>query len=79
MIETGDDLRAARTRLGWTVYEMGSALRLSGDRQKGGQRVREMESGSREITGPTSVAVEAFLWGFRPQDGWTRTQVASGR
>ncbi len=45
---------------------MADALRLGGSSEKGGQRVREMESGTKEISGPVAVAVEAFLTGFRP-------------
>jgi hypothetical protein len=79
MIRTGQDLRAARVQLGWTTYEMGSHLRLSDDIAKGGQRVREMEDGAREVTGPISVAVEAFLAGYHTEPGWIRCSVPSGR
>lgn len=67
MIQTGADLSAARRRLGWSVYTLAKALRLSGDRLQTGKRVREMESGAREIWGPVAVAVESFLAGFRPE------------
>jgi hypothetical protein len=63
---TSHELHAARQQLGWSVYEMADALRLGGSSEKGGQRVREMESGAKEISGPVAVAVEAFLTGFRP-------------
>jgi len=42
------------------------ALRLAGDRSQGEKRVREMESGKRQISGPVSVAVESFLHGYKP-------------
>lgn len=72
MIVTGRDLEAARKRLGWSVFEMGAALRLKGGRDAQGQYVREMESGRRDVSGPVAVAVEGFLQGARP-DGFTRT------
>lgn len=64
MIRTPADLKAARRALGWSLSEMAGALRLSGD--KGAQRVREMEDGAKPLTGPVTVAVEAFLSGWRP-------------
>jgi len=45
---------------------MARALRLAQVETKGPDRVRDMESGAREVTGPVTVAVEAFLTGFRP-------------
>jgi hypothetical protein len=66
MIVTGEDLRRAREELGWTVYRLGTALRLGGSVEKGGQRVRELERGARQMSGPIAVAVEAFVAGFRP-------------
>ena len=62
----GRELQQARERLGWSVYQMGAALRLAGGRDKAGTRVREMERDSKEISGPVTVAIEAFLAGFRP-------------
>jgi hypothetical protein len=67
VIVTGQDLEAARKRLGWSVYQMGEALRLKGDRDYRGQFVREMESGRRPVSGPVAVAVEGFLAGHRPE------------
>lgn len=67
MIQTGDDIADARKRLGWSVYTLARALRLAGDRETTATRVRQMERGAREIGGPTTVAVEAFLTGFRPE------------
>jgi len=65
MIETPADLKAARQALGWSLSQMADALRLAPP--KGAQRVREMEAGAREISGPISVAVEALLSGWRPE------------
>jgi hypothetical protein len=67
MITTPDDLYRARKRLGWSVYEMADALRLTGTREKAGQRVREMEAGDKPISGPVAVAVESFLAGYWPE------------
>lgn len=67
MINTGADLSRARQRLGWSVYALARALRLTGDRLQSGKRVRDMEDGAKPISGPVSVAVEAFETGFRPE------------
>ena len=66
MIENGPHLKQAREALGWSPSDMARALRLAGDRSQGEKRVREMESGKRQISGPVSVAVESFLHGFKP-------------
>ena len=65
---TGDDLEAARRRLGLSVYQLGAALRLKGNRASQGQYVRELESGRRDLSGPVAVAVEAMLDGWRPAE-----------
>jgi transcriptional regulator with XRE-family HTH domain len=69
-ITTPNDLKTARQVLGWSLRQMARALRLAGSDAKAATRVREMESGSRPISGPVAVAVEAFLSGWRP-DGWS--------
>jgi transcriptional regulator with XRE-family HTH domain len=69
-ITTPDDLKAARQSLGWSLRQMARALRLAGTDEKAATRVREMEGGRREISGPVCVSVEAFLTGWRP-DGFT--------
>jgi hypothetical protein len=66
-VTTPDDLKAARQRLGWSLRQMARALRLAGTPEKAATRVREMEDGRREISGPVCVAVESFLDGFRPE------------
>jgi ribosome-binding protein aMBF1 (putative translation factor) len=66
MIENGPHLKQAREALGWSPADLARALRLAGDRSQGEKRVREMESGKRQISGPVSVAVESFLHGFKP-------------
>jgi transcriptional regulator with XRE-family HTH domain len=68
-ISNGAAMKAARLALGWSLRDMARALRLAQIETKGPDRVRDMESGARPISGPVSVAVEAFLTGFRP-DGW---------
>lgn len=75
MTRTPESLKAARRQLGWSVYQLARALRMApedstrDDQQgkKAGDRIREMEDGRRDISGPVSVAVEAFLAGFRPR------------
>lgn len=69
-VTTPDDLKAARQSLGWSLRQMARALRLAGTPEKAATRVREMEDGRREISGPVAVAVEAFVDGFRPE-GWS--------
>lgn len=64
-----DQLRAARLILGWDEWQMARALRLAGTPDKAAARVREMETGRRDISGPVQVAVEALLSGWRP-NGW---------
>jgi hypothetical protein len=66
MITTGPHLKQAREALGWTYGDMARALRLAGDASQGEKRVREMESGKRQISGPVAVAVESFLHGYKP-------------
>jgi hypothetical protein len=66
MIRTGPHLQQAREAMGWTHADLARALRLAGDPDQGEKRVREMESGRRQITGPVAVAVESFLHGFKP-------------
>lgn len=66
----GPQLKAARMILGWDEPTMARALRLAGTPEKAAARVREMELGKRDISGPVQVAVEALLSGWRPT-GWT--------
>jgi hypothetical protein len=66
---TAEDLKAARETLGWSTAQMAIALKLDsgvGGWRKGSHRIREMEQGSRAISGPIAVAVESFLAGHRP-------------
>lgn len=69
-VRTGADLARVRHALGWSIYQMGAALRLGDEteqgRQQAGKRVREMESGARPVTGPVSALAEALAMGFRP-------------
>jgi transcriptional regulator with XRE-family HTH domain len=68
-ISNGAAMKAARLALGWSLRDMARALRLAQIETKGPDRVRDMESGVRPISGPVTVSVEAFLTGFRPS-GW---------
>ena len=56
----------ARTILGWDHEQLGRALRLAGTPEKRTARVREMEAGKRDISGPVQVAIEALMSGWRP-------------
>lgn len=69
-ITTPDDLKTARHELGWSPRHLAQALRLAGMPEKAATRVREMEDGRRDISGPVTVAVEALVDGWRPE-GWS--------
>ena len=62
----GAELKAARKELGWSLADMADALRLS--EASGRDSIRKMESGKINISGPISVAVEAFLAGYIPEE-----------
>jgi hypothetical protein len=64
------ELKVARQILGWDALTMAKALRLAGTPEKLEARVRDMEAGKRDISGPVQVAMEAFLSGWRPS-GWS--------
>lgn len=61
-------LRQARLALQMSVAELGQAVGLSHSRAKAAQRVREMEAGQRDITGPVWRVVEALQSGWRPDE-----------
>lgn len=64
MKQTKEDFAIARNMLGMSTPEMAKALRMG----KGSDRtIRRYESGECPVPGPTSVAVEALLTGFRPE------------
>lgn len=64
MKQTKEDFALARSLLGMSAPEMARALRMG----KGSDRtIRRYESGECPVPGPTSVAVEALLTGFRPE------------
>lgn len=66
---TGPDLRRARLSLGFTLYDMARALRLSGGRDASIKHLRAMESGEKPVSGPVSRVAQALLDGWRPA-GW---------
>lgn len=71
---TPEQFRDARGTLGFMwgldrplrMTEMGRALRLTG--RDPGNSIRDYERGKTQISGPISVAVEAMLAGFRPNN-----------
>jgi DNA-binding transcriptional regulator YiaG len=67
MITTGKDLKRARKALMLSQPDLGRALRMKGSPNALMERVREMEEGRREISGPIATAVEAMLAGFMPE------------
>jgi hypothetical protein len=70
---TGKEVFEARAKLGelWKLgrplgpNELARALRLQ---KNGGANILAMERGIKPVSGPISVAIEAMLAGFRPQD-----------
>lgn len=68
MITNGAHLKQAREAMGFSYAELARALRLAGGDKQGEKRVREMEAGKRDISGPVTVAIEAILRGFLPHD-----------
>ena len=68
----GAELKAARKELGWSLADMADALRLS--EASGRDSIRKMESGKINISGPISVAIEAFLAGYIPEGFYDHEQ-----
>jgi transcriptional regulator with XRE-family HTH domain len=64
MKQTKEDFALARGALNMTTTQLARALRMG----TGSDRtIRRYESGECPVPGPTSVAVEALLSGFRPE------------
>lgn len=62
---TKEDFRSARGGLGLTAKQMAKVLRMG----KGSDRtIRRYESGESPIPGPVSVAVEAMVSGYMPEE-----------
>jgi transcriptional regulator with XRE-family HTH domain len=60
-----DDFRKARDELGMTASQLAKTLRMG----RGADRtIRRYESGQSPVPGPVSVAVEALMTGFRPEE-----------
>lgn len=70
MASPAAELKLARLILGWDALTMAQALRLAGTPEKLVARIKDMEAGKRDISGPVQVAIEAFLSGWRP-NGWS--------
>lgn len=60
-----DQIKDARRRLGMSTSELAQILRLG---ESGSVTVRRWESGSRAPAGPTTVAIQALLDGWRPRN-----------
>lgn len=61
---TSDEFRIARGNLGLTTRGMASILRFGAN---GDRRVRRIENGEIEISGPVEVAIEALIDGWWPE------------
>lgn len=72
---TGDELKAARARLGdlWGLgralhkAELGRACGLGG--ADPGQSIADYEAGRTTIAGPTAILIRLYLGGVLPPDG----------
>tara|TARA_R110000868_G_scaffold102492_11_gene282229 strand:+ start:2950 stop:3156 length:207 start_codon:yes stop_codon:yes gene_type:complete len=65
MKQTKEDFAKAKSDLGMTGVQLAKTLRMG----KGADRtIRRYESGETPVPGPLSVAVEALLNGFRPEE-----------
>lgn len=60
-----DDFKNARQVLGMSASQLAKSLRMG---KRADRTIRRYESGDSPIPGPVSVAVEALLTGFRPED-----------
>lgn len=65
MIQTAQDVKDAKKKLGWSASEIAEALRLS--ETSGKTTVRAWLNGKREISGPAAVALEALVDGYIPE------------
>jgi DNA-binding transcriptional regulator YiaG len=66
---TPTQVYAARLDLGLTQSGLAAMLRLANPNETGKRTIREWEKGTRAISGPASVALEALLTGWRPNNG----------
>lgn len=65
MKPTKEEFRNARQELGMSASQLAKTLRMG---RYAGRTIRRYESGESPIPGPVSVAVEAILTGFRPEE-----------
>lgn len=65
MKRTKEDFVKARRELGVTATQLAKTLRMGSGSDR---TIRRYEKGECPIPGPTSVAVEALLSGFIPED-----------
>lgn len=67
-VRTGDDVKAARSEMGMTQYQLARALRMHNPDKNGMQTIGRWEKaqGKNGVPGPAQVAIEALLTGWRP-------------
>lgn len=63
---TGDEMKAARLRLGLTLEQMATVLGYQGAQRR--QMQHDLETGRREIREPQRRLAQAYLEGYRPRD-----------
>lgn len=60
-----DDFKSARQELGMSASQLAKTLRMG---RCADRTIRRYESGESPIPGPVSVAMEALVTGFRPEE-----------
>jgi transcriptional regulator with XRE-family HTH domain len=66
---TGEEVKAARARLGLTLEELATMLGYQGEHRR--QMQHDLETGRRPLREPQRRLIEAYLEGYRPKD-WPR-------
>lgn len=68
-VRTFEDVKAARIKMGMTQAQLAAALRIPDPEEAGVQTIGRWEKGTKglkAVPGPTQVAIEALLTGWRP-------------
>lgn len=63
---TGNELKAARLRLGLTLEQLADLLGYQGEHRR--QMLYDLETERRPIREPQRRLIEAYLEGYRPRD-----------
>lgn len=63
---TGEEVKAARHRLGLTLEQLAHLLGYQGEHKR--QMMYDLETGRRPLREPQRRLLEAYLAGYRPKD-----------